>query len=98
AKDGIRDDLVTGVQTCALPISSAVASGKPLARSGRCRSQYGRSLHRYSILASERRFSLPAGVGEAAEGVFDACRQETPQDPLARDRKSVVEGKGLVLS
>ena len=23
AEDGIRDDLVTGVQTCALPISSA---------------------------------------------------------------------------
>src|SRR5207244_5976496 len=25
--DGIRDDLVTGVQTCALPISDAVLSG-----------------------------------------------------------------------
>src|SRR5207244_8554831 len=25
AEDGIRDDLVTGVQTCALPISSVVA-------------------------------------------------------------------------
>src|SRR5258708_20417675 len=35
AEDGIRDDLVTGVQTCALPISSAPArarsggSGRP---------------------------------------------------------------------
>ena len=46
--------------------------------------KYGRSLHRCSILGSERRFSLPAGIGEAAEGVFDACRQEKPQDPLAR--------------
>src|SRR5207244_7690064 len=27
AEDGIRDDLVTGVQTCALPISMAVATG-----------------------------------------------------------------------
>src|SRR5258708_9557925 len=26
AEDGIRDDLVTGVQTCALPISSAAAT------------------------------------------------------------------------
>src|SRR5947208_13716524 len=25
AEDGIRDDLVTGVQTCALPISAAIA-------------------------------------------------------------------------
>src|SRR5258708_29927109 len=29
AEDGIRDDLVTGVQTCALPISAAYASGIP---------------------------------------------------------------------
>src|SRR5258708_21150965 len=27
AEDGIRDDLVTGVQTCALPISSVFGSG-----------------------------------------------------------------------
>src|SRR5258708_31196258 len=27
AEDGIRDDLVTGVQTCALPISCAAANG-----------------------------------------------------------------------
>src|SRR5258708_26424631 len=30
AEDGIRDDLVTGVQTCALPISQAIAgTGAP---------------------------------------------------------------------
>src|SRR5207244_4634391 len=28
AEDGIRDDLVTGVQTCALPIWSAASSGR----------------------------------------------------------------------
>src|SRR5205823_6936720 len=28
AEDGIRDKLVTGVQTCALPISAAVTSGR----------------------------------------------------------------------
>ena len=27
AEDGIRDDLVTGVQTCALPISSIMVDG-----------------------------------------------------------------------
>src|SRR5258708_29049248 len=31
AEDGIRDDLVTGVQTCALPISAAYALEIPLA-------------------------------------------------------------------
>src|SRR3712207_7973744 len=30
AEDGIRDIGVTGVQTCALPISEAVAAGTPL--------------------------------------------------------------------
>src|SRR5229473_5916085 len=30
AEDGIRDKLVTGVQTCALPISSECASGSQL--------------------------------------------------------------------
>ena len=30
AEDGIRDDLVTGVQTCALPISFLVAAAPPL--------------------------------------------------------------------
>src|SRR5258708_25070973 len=29
AEDGIRDDLVTGVQTCALPISHPVMAGMP---------------------------------------------------------------------
>src|SRR5258708_8955846 len=29
AEDGIRDDLVTGVQTCALPISSLIALARP---------------------------------------------------------------------
>src|SRR5258708_18324996 len=32
AEDGIRDDLVTGVQTCALPIFGQVASQMLLAR------------------------------------------------------------------
>src|SRR5207244_9808938 len=35
AEDGIRDDLVTGVQTCALPISST-AQGRASSRCRRC--------------------------------------------------------------
>src|SRR5207237_6878024 len=34
AEDGIRDSSVTGVQTCALPISSRASPGTP--RAGRC--------------------------------------------------------------
>src|SRR5207244_94817 len=35
AEDGIRDDLVTGVQTCALPISTNISSGmRPSVRTG----------------------------------------------------------------
>src|SRR5438105_8033288 len=35
AEDGIRDPLVTGVQTCALPISIAAAAAKPPAIAAR---------------------------------------------------------------
>src|SRR5258708_25944473 len=34
AEDGIRDDLVTGVQTCALPISCIIASSREAKRLG----------------------------------------------------------------
>src|SRR5215216_7802555 len=32
AEDGIRDDLVTGVQTCALPILTTTAAAAPVTR------------------------------------------------------------------
>src|SRR5699024_12192899 len=35
AEDGIRDRNVTGVQTCALPISSALKSGRRIRKSGK---------------------------------------------------------------
>src|SRR2546423_15249405 len=42
AEDGIRDKLVTGVQTCALPIYVDHArAGRDLRRSGRSRSRIG---------------------------------------------------------
>src|SRR5258708_27600671 len=34
AEDGIRDDLVTGVQTCALPISFALLADRQAVRKG----------------------------------------------------------------
>src|SRR5205823_9934807 len=43
AEDGIRDKLVTGVQTCALPISQDAESGDRGRRSfSRCYRPYGR--------------------------------------------------------
>src|SRR5207244_8290100 len=42
AEDGIRDDLVTGVQTCALPISVRPVFQQPARRGPRGRLAYGR--------------------------------------------------------
>src|SRR3989449_11045796 len=41
AEDGIRDVAVTGVQTCALPISRSSSTGQRVARRTRSRSQTG---------------------------------------------------------
>src|SRR5207244_7191586 len=40
-EDGIRDDLVTGVQTCALPISHGARSDRGRMPTGRCDSRRG---------------------------------------------------------
>src|SRR6266404_8926205 len=39
AEDGIRDKLVTGVQTCALPISAWMPGGRHGQEAGRCAAQ-----------------------------------------------------------
>src|SRR5207244_8388812 len=41
AEDGIRDDLVTGVQTCALPISPSFGSDRPAWSAARASSHAG---------------------------------------------------------
>src|SRR5947208_9876782 len=43
AKDGRRDDLVTGIQTCALPISRRPAMGAEAVSTGSGRSGSGRT-------------------------------------------------------
>src|SRR5687767_15496349 len=69
AEDGIRDKLVTGVQTCALPIS-----GSPQSRDGTCRGRCGvaspASLRRPArgtpaSVARCRRPGAPGGFGRA---------------------------------
>jgi uncharacterized protein len=66
------------------PDPRAVGSRDPLARSGRCRSEYRRGLHCRSSIASQRCLPLPAGVGKVVEGVFDACGEARRQDACAR--------------
>src|SRR5438034_6987360 len=89
AEDGIRDHCVTGVQTCALPISD---------RPGRVHHAEGDSLRHPDLLRGVREQRQRRGI-EPAEG--EACgederdeqrgpfgRRERQRDE--RDRKSVV--------
>src|SRR2546429_6944015 len=70
AEDGIRDVAVTGVQTCALPISSSCTKAasssiqwKPLASSANCFSSNRRSFTRISFLPS-----VPSRVSDRESG------------------------------
>src|SRR5712672_1585075 len=68
AEDGIRDKLVTGVQTCALPISLATASQRADAREGLKRLQVeGKVVFEKEALPSKGFFLSPTLV-EAASG------------------------------
>src|SRR5258708_23613874 len=79
AEDGIRDDLVTGVQTCALPISWVYRSYRGVSRTNRIgRPQAG--------LLSDRRSAVRVGPG--GDRSADGGRGEGWT--ANRDRKSVV--------
>src|SRR5256886_10996443 len=79
AEDGIRDLTVTGVQTCALPISPAIGSGDPVAR---CRGSVG-SLH-------DRRQAQACDLFRSwKQHRRDRRRVRGKADP-EQDRKSVV--------
>src|SRR5258708_17546497 len=57
AEDGIRDDLVTGVQTCALPIAAVAASAAFLSLAQRRLSTRVRSIRRRAAgVAGEVRY------------------------------------------
>src|SRR5260370_30191741 len=79
AEDGIRDSSVTGVQTCALPISETLAWIERLAP----RRAILTNLHT-DLDYDELRSRLPPG----AEPAYDGLRIEF--SAAARDRKSVV--------
>src|SRR5258706_3833429 len=65
AEDGIRDWSVTGVQTCALPISAGVAQGDRVDRAGGCDP---------GVAANEP--ALSAGCAGAAGGIGGAVEDE----------------------
>src|SRR5258708_24849356 len=77
AEDGIRDDLVTGVQTCALPISALVAAPAPR-QALRQRPAPARGARVKTAAARASRSASTKGLPKAD------CRS------ARRDRKSVV--------
>src|SRR2546425_9763140 len=85
AEDGIRDKLVTGVQTCALPISSSV-SAYLLAKTEDVRSETRIEEDNY-VRALEWADSIGVDIVSSSLGylTFD------------KDRKSVVWGKSVDL-
>src|SRR3712207_9337868 len=83
AEDGIRDIGVTGVQTCALPISHLRQRPARARRS---------PLRRLAAMVSQMAGSTPVVAVQAQPGATTA----KPPRPLG-DRKSVVEGKRVDL-
>src|SRR2546427_12056557 len=85
AEDGIRDLTVTGVQTCALPISS----------SSTCRSSCSAviSCCRAAVRAAS---AYPAERNRVPSAAASGCRSRE-KGRGRRDRESVVEGKRVDL-
>src|SRR5687767_15338854 len=86
AEDGIRDKLVTGVQTCALPISRAYPSFAPR------REDLADAARHVSHVSARKVVStgqVERTLGDAlGEGLFGLAAR--PHGVLAEDRKSVV--------
>src|SRR2546426_11174437 len=97
AEDGIRDYKVTGVQTCALPISPELAVSHPL--TGRVARRVLRSLdlpiqlrRRRALHATTARRAAHAACAAVPQRrrapLFERARRQGLEE--ARDRKSVV--------
>ena len=72
AEDGIRDDLVTGVQTCALPISLRADPGAGLSQ----------GLHTLDTLPGGFDITLRAATGSQARYIFIADTTVSPTQPV----------------
>src|SRR5207247_8141677 len=69
AEDGIRDPLVTGVQTCALPIFEETLPERALVGHDRLEATDGVQVVDRGVEAREQLVRLRAGLEAAAEGV-----------------------------
>src|SRR5258708_258831 len=77
AEDGIRDDLVTGVQTCALPISRQInRNGGEGSVQGGARLPAMTAIHEPSL--QEQFFALPVARSSAKEAQQWLRKQEKP--------------------
>src|SRR5206468_7857434 len=92
AEDGIRDLIVTGVQTCALPISlSYQAWQQPLARPW---DPTATNMHMIGVRQSLPFLGQRGLAGQAADLEAAASQSDVAaRRLLVEDRKSVVEGK-----
>src|SRR5207244_5923168 len=68
AEDGIRDDLVTGVQTCALPISGAPASSLAVGANVDVSNECGPQSETFITLYPAHKILLAAGSNELFRG------------------------------
>src|SRR2546425_13377922 len=82
AEDGIRDKLVTGVQTCALPISPAILRAGPRSvgatRIGRPASRRRRSERRVGVAWRSVEYELRPLLGRGAQAPPGARRLRSP--------------------
>src|SRR5258708_9006124 len=92
AEDGIRDDLVTGVQTCALPISEGTAMPKNVKRgtpNGGSRQKKHPEKDKKAII----RVLVAEDHTIVRDGLVALIRQQTDMDVVADagDRQQTVE-------
>src|SRR5690606_40241021 len=76
AEDGIRDFHVTGVQTCALPISAAATLSR------RWRAGRRRARHLPAAPPSRRSLAAAAGVARAPDEIGRASGRERGEDAV----------------
>src|SRR5699024_11733048 len=93
--DGIRDRNVTGVQTCALPISHVVVEQAPGADRAGDETAAARVLGEHvPLLVSATRPDTLAGQASALADLFERRPELSPAEVAAgTDRKSVASGK-----
>src|SRR6266496_4949741 len=83
AEDGIRDLYVTGVQTCALPISRAFRCGVGGSAAEALRRGVGRRRQRAALSARTRPARSPLPPARALRGPAAALRRRTAGRPEA---------------